>query len=141
MTFEEIEFNSPEWKNAVALREKILRAPLGSRFTEEELEEESNHIQIAGFLGQTLIATAVLVPEGSEMKMQRVVVSEDHRNQNIGSRMMEFCEALASDKGIKLIYCHARDTAVNFYLQNDYVKEGEYFDEDGIPHLKMKKHL
>lgn len=88
-----------------------------------------------------LVATAVLVPEGEAMKMQRVVVVENLRSQNIGSKMMAFCEKLALDRNCKVLYCHARDSAVNFYSRNHYEKEGDYFDEDGIPHLKMRKKL
>ncbi|NVK73287.1 MAG: GNAT family N-acetyltransferase [Oceanospirillaceae bacterium] len=141
MNFVEIEHNSPEWTEAVRLRERILREPLGSKFSAEELDEERNHIQIAGFINNELVATAVLVPEGEAMKMQRVVVAETLRNKNIGSNMMEFCESLAAEKGVKVIYCHARDSAVNFYARNNYEKVGEYFDEDGIPHLMMRKQL
>lgn len=141
MNFKEIEYKSLEWANAVRLREKILREPLGSKFTDKELEEEKYHIQIAGFVDNELVATAVLVPEGDEMKMQRVVVIENLRSKNIGSKMMAFCENLALEKNIKSIYCHARDSAVNFYSKNYYEKEGDYFDEDGIPHLKMRKNF
>lgn len=141
MTFKEISYESPDWVNAVRLREKILREPLGSKFTEKELQEEENHIQIAGFWENELIATAVLVPENDHIKMQRVAVLEAFRNRNIGSQMMSFCENLAAEKGFKFIYCHARDTAVNFYSKNKYEKEGDYFNEDEIPHLKMKKKL
>lgn len=140
-TFKEIKYKSPDWTKAVNLREKILRTPLGSKFTTKELEEEENHVQIAGFLENELVATAVLVPEGDHMKMQRVVVSENLRSQNIGSHMMVFCEKLAKERDFVAIYCHARDTAVNFYTKNKYQKEGDYFNEDGIPHLKMKKQL
>jgi predicted GNAT family N-acyltransferase len=55
--------------------------------------------------------------------------------------MMRFCEQFGSDKHVAEMYCHARDTAVNFYLKNGYEGEGDYFDEDGIPHLKMSKKL
>lgn len=141
MNFKEITYKSQEWTNAVRLREKILREPLESRFTDKELEEEKDHIQIAGFLDNELIATAVLVPEGEKMKMQRVAVLENLRSNNIGSKMMAFCEKLAVDRNFKIMYCHARDSAVNFYSKNHYEKEGDYFDEDGIPHLKMRKKL
>lgn len=141
MTFKEIAYRSKEWEEAVNLREKILREPLGSKFSEEELEEEKDHIQIAGFLNEKLVATAVLVTEGQNMKMQRVVVTDNLRSKNIGSRMMSFCEELARDRNINIMYCHARNTAVNFYTRNDYQKVGDYFDEDGIPHLKMIKNL
>lgn len=140
-TFKEIHYQSPEWTTAVRLREKVLREPLGSVFSEQELADERDHVQIAGFLNDELVATAVLVPEGEHMKMQRVGVTEELRNGNIGSEMMLFCEKLAKSRNIKMMYCHARDTAVNFYLKNGYSGEGAYFDEDGIPHLKMTKIL
>lgn len=139
--FKEITHGSTEWTDAVRLREKILREPLGSSYTDQELEEEKYHYQIAGFLDDAIIATVVLVPEGDEMKMQRVVVTEDLRNLNIGSEMMTYCENFASGKNVKGMYCHARHSAVNFYIKNGYTGIGDYFDEDGIPHLKMRKTL
>jgi predicted GNAT family N-acyltransferase len=45
------------------------------------------------------------------------------------------------DVVFRTIYCHARDSAVSFYLKNRYMAEGDYFDEDTIPHLKMRKKL
>jgi predicted GNAT family N-acyltransferase len=140
-TFKEIAYNSPEWKNAVRLREKILREPLGSTFTNQELEEEKYHFQIAGFINDVIVATAVLVPEDNAMKMQRVVVKDNLRGINIGSDMMAFCEKFALDRNCKWIYCHARNNAVKFYIKNGYECIGDYFDEDGIPHLKMKRML
>lgn len=139
--FKEIAYKSPEWNQAVRLREKILREPLGSSFTERELEEEKNHIQIAGFLNDELIATAVLVPENNILKMQRVAVSEKFQGKGIGSNMMLFCEKLATARKFNVLYCHARDSAINFYMKNNYERCGDFFDEDGIPHLKMQKNL
>ena len=139
--FKFIEHGSADWEKAVELREKILRIPLGARFTKEELAEEKDHFQLVGFINDELIATAVLVPEQRVLKMQRVVVKAAIRNLNIGSKMMAFCEVFARDKNYHSIYCHARDTAVDFYLKNSYKGEGDYFDEDGIPHLKMSKTL
>ena len=139
--FELSAHGSDAWKEAVALREKVLRIPLGSRFTEQELSEEANHFHVVGKFADTIIATAVLVPEGSKMKMQRVAVEPDQRNFGVGSRLMKFCESYAAVNNCALMYCHARDSAVNFYLKNDYEPDGDYFDEDGIPHLKMRKRL
>lgn len=139
--FKLIEYGSDGWKSAVQLREEILRKPLGSFFTDEELEEERSHLHIVGFNGNELIATAVLVSEGDVMKMQRVVVKEVNQGSGIGSKMMTFCEKIARENKKHQIYCHARDTAVNFYLKNNYLAKGEYFPEDGIPHLLMYKSI
>lgn len=141
LEFKLIEYGNEGWKSAVQLREEILRKPLGSYFTAEELEEERYHIHIGGFLGDELIATSVLVPEGDAMKMQRVVVKEGNQDSGIGSKMMDFCEKIAIENKTRRIYCHARDTAVNFYLRNNYLAEGDYFQEDGIPHLLMYKQM
>lgn len=139
--FEIIAYASKAWEEAVKLRENILRKPLGSKFSFEELEEEQNHIHVIGSLNSKIVATAVLVPEKERMKMQRVVVSESLRNDAIGSKMMVFCEEYCQSKGFETVYCHARDSAVNFYLKNGYRAEDDYFNEDGIPHLKMRKSL
>lgn len=141
MTFTIVSYGSKEWEKAVQLRERVLRSPMGSFFTKEELEEEKEQIHIVGKLNNTIIATAVLVPEENQFKMQRVAVSKAYRNQNIGSQMMLFCEDLAHKNNKTSIYCHARNTAVSFYQQQQYVKHGSYFEEDGIPHLKMIKTL
>jgi dihydrofolate reductase/ribosomal protein S18 acetylase RimI-like enzyme len=137
--FKLVDYGSEDYKKAVTLREEILRKPLGLFFTKEELALEKDHVHILGFLGQEMCVTAVLVPSGDEMKMQRVASKASFQGKGIGSALMRFCEEYAKTHGFKSIYCHARDTAVQFYLKNQYVLEGDPFDEDGIPHHKMRK--
>jgi dihydrofolate reductase/predicted GNAT family N-acyltransferase len=137
--FKLVDYGSDEYKKAVALREEILRKPLGLIFTKEGLEMEKEHIHIAGFLGQEMCATAVLVPDGDEMKMQRVALKASFQGKGIGSALMCFCEEYAAKHGFKSIYCHARGTAVQFYQKNQYALEGEPFVEEDIPHRKMRR--
>jgi predicted GNAT family N-acyltransferase len=139
--FEIVDFGSADYAQALALREKVLRAPLGLRFSAAEIAEEQNHIQCVGLVEKKVIACAVLVPENKHWKMQRVAVLEELRNQGIGSQLMSFCEREAKKHGVADLYVHARDTAVNFYQRNDYQPQGEYFEEDTIPHLVMRKLL
>lgn len=141
LTFKIIPYASADYDQAVSLREEILRKPLGLSFTQEELEDEKYHIHIAGFLDGKLCVTAVLVPEGESCKMQRVATKGPLQNRGIGSALLVFCEDYAKEQGYASIYCHARNSAIPFYLKNHYVLEGEPFDEDGIPHHKMRKVL
>ena len=141
LIFRLIDYGSSLWEEAVILRERILREPLGQKFTEAELEEESKYFHVGGFIRNELVSAAVLVPENDGLKMQRVVVKEKFRNKEVGSEMMVFCEDFAKARKFRTIYCHARDSAVKFYLKNGYSKEGDYFSEDGIPHLRMVKAL
>jgi RimJ/RimL family protein N-acetyltransferase/predicted GNAT family N-acyltransferase len=139
--FKIIGYGSREYHQAVSLREEILRKPLNLCFTLEELESEKEHIHIAALLHRELCGTSVLVPEGPACKMQRVAVRADLQNQGIGCKLVEFCEQYAREHGFSSIYCHARGTAIPFYLKNHYVLEGEPFMEDGIPHHQMRKKL
>lgn len=137
--FKLVDYASEDYKKAVSLREKILRKPLGLFFTKEELEQEKEYIHIAGFLGQEMCATAMLVPEGDKIKMQRVASKSQFQGKGVGSALLHFCEEYAKKHGFQSIYCHARDTAIPFYLKNQYELEGELFNENSIPHCKMKK--
>lgn len=139
LLFKIVEYSSDEYKKAVALCEEILRKPLGLNFTKEELALEKDHVRIAGFLGQEMCTTAVLVPDGDALKMQRVATKAQFQGKGIGASLIQFCEEYARQHGFKSIYCHARGTAVQFYLKNQYQLESEPFDEDGIPHRKMRK--
>ncbi len=139
--FKIVDHGSDDYKKLVTLREEILRKPVGLFFTKEELEKEKEYVHIAGFLGQEMCATAMLVPEGDEMKMQRVALKSSFQGKGIGSSLIRFCEKYAVKQGFKSIYCHARDTAVKFYQKNQYTLEGGPFDEHGIPHIKMKKKI
>lgn len=141
VVFEVIPHGGELYGQAVRLRESVLRVPLGLVFTAEELAAEKDHIQIVGLEGDRVCACAVLVPEGEQMKMQRVAVDPGVQGRGIGSAMMKFCEAYAVQHGVRNIFVHARDSAVAFYEQNRYAGEGDCFDEDGIPHLKMWKLL
>ncbi|MBY0500416.1 MAG: GNAT family N-acetyltransferase [Alphaproteobacteria bacterium] len=139
--FKIIKHDSPEYMAGIRLSEDILRKPLGLSFSQEELEKEKHYIQIAGFIEDRVVATAVLIPEGEVLKMRRVVVKEDLQQQGIASALVRFCETYALKNGFKEIYCHARSTAVPFYMKNYYGIEGEYFNENTIPHIKMRKFL
>jgi N-acetylglutamate synthase-like GNAT family acetyltransferase len=141
VAFKEIPYGSFDYKQAVALRQEILRRPLGLSFSEKELSDEHEHVHIGGFINGTLVATCMLVRHGEMMQMRRVAVDDDLQGSGIGSQMLTFCETYAKERGFKEMFAHARETAIAFYRKNDYLPEGDLFDEVGIPHLKVCKPL
>lgn len=140
LTFKIITYGSNEYKKSVALRDELMQKSHGSSFASEELELK-DYIHIAGFLGRELCSTAILVPEGDELKMQRVATKSHLQNKGIGSALLLFCEEYAQKHGYNSIYCYAKGNAIPFYLKNQYVLEGKPFDDYGIPHHKMRKIL
>ena len=137
--FKAIEYGSDEHKAAINLRKEVLYE--ARRISPKDYNEQEDHIQIAGFDNDTIIATCSLVPDGEHCRMRYVAIKENIQGGGIGSKMLMFFEEQARAKEFKSIYCHARDTAINFYSKNGYKTEGEMFEQVTIPHIKMRKIL
>lgn len=129
------------WK-AVDLRHDILREPLGLRFTREQLLAEDKDIHVVYRFDNVVWACLVLTPlDDKRIKMRQVAVDDDLQGKGIGSKLLEWSEALAKDKGYQWMECNARKGAVPFYLKHGYQTVGDEFVEVGIPHYHMQKQL
>ena len=73
--------------------------------------------------------------------MRQVAVDDTKQGKGIGSALLQFSETFAQLKGYASIHCHARKTAVPFYLKHGYTIIGDEFTEVNIPHVYMEKLL
>jgi predicted GNAT family N-acyltransferase len=138
----EIQHGSPEYWATVALRDSVLRKPLGLRFSDEELKAEEGSRHIACYRGDSLVGCLVLRPiAGGGIQMRQVAVVPELQGQGTGRAMVEYSEALACSMGHRRMVLHARETAVPFYEKLGYAKVGERFVEVTIPHWAMEKPL
>jgi predicted GNAT family N-acyltransferase len=138
-----IEYGTPEYDESIALRYKILRKPLEMEYEPADLcrEYDQWHIGIYN-LGYQLVGCLVLqATDNDSIKMRQVAVDERFQNRGIGATMVAFSEKVASEMKYKIMYCHARSTAVPFYERLGYRIIGPEFSEVGIPHRKMEKEL
>lgn len=137
-----LEFGSLEQMKTVDLRDKILRQPLGLSFSPDELIEEFNQLHFAAYENNNLVACLVLLEYGEDkMKMRQVAVDDICQGRGLGTYLVMASEAIAKEHGKKIMFCHARATAVPFYESLEYSKVGEEFTEVGLPHFKMEKKL
>lgn len=141
ISFKIVDHTSTQYELIVALRQEILRTPLGLSFTNKELEREKNNIQVAGFIENDVVAAASLAEEQLSYRMRLVAVKENLQGLGVGSKLIDFCENYTQKAGITSIYCHAREHAIPFYTKKGYLSEGDYFTEVGIVHIKMRKIL
>lgn len=138
-----IEFATPEYDEAVALRHIVLRAPLGMQYTPEQLAAEWSNIHIAAFNENGKITGYLnLTPlDDKVVKMRQVAVAPELQGQGIGTELVQYSENMARQLQFSEISLHARKTAVPFYLKLGYQITGDEFEEVTIPHFKMFKHL
>ncbi|OQS05791.1 Acetyltransferase [Thraustotheca clavata] len=137
----EIVFDSAEYKAAVALRDQVLRKPLGLHFDPQVLAQEGSDIHIGLYDDHAnLLACAMLRPGSNDVAwMKQVAVQPDMHGKGLGRILIEGFERIAVAKGFTHIKLHARATAINFYKKLGYTTFGEPFEEVGIPHISMEK--
>lgn len=142
MELKQIKHNTPEYERVVALRRRVLRAPLGLDFTPEQLAAEAAEIHLAGFEGETPIASLILTPVSvQEFRMRQVAVAPERQGAGLGRRIVDYSETVVRAAGGRQITLHARETVVPFYLRAGYETVGETFEEVTVPHRKMQKWL
>jgi GNAT superfamily N-acetyltransferase len=148
-----VDYGSKEYQATIALRQEILRKPLGLSFTEEQLASESESFHLACYHQDELVGCLILkpgradletvteIPPEKQIQVRQVAVAANMQGLGLGKKMMGFAETQAVGKGYRLIWLHARATALPFYETLEYKKAGELFEEIGLPHWSMYKEL
>jgi predicted GNAT family N-acyltransferase len=133
---------SPDYWQAVDLRLRVLRIPLGLNFTQEQLSAEDTDAHLIAIEGDKVVGCLVMTPKSSDIvKMRQVAVEPELQGSGLGTKMVAASEDWAKQKGYQRIELNARDTAVAFYLKLSYQTVGDPFVEVSIPHRKMEKEL
>ncbi len=135
-------FDSPLYDQMLVQREAWLRIPLGLRWNPADRPGEAHDIHIAACEGDAVVGVMVLTKlTPGRIKMRQVAVDPNVQSRGIGKQMVAFAEQWALENEIDTIELNARETAVPFYLQQDYVIVSDLFHEVGIPHYKMEKKM
>jgi len=141
MDIREVQYGSDGYREILAMRDRILRAPLGLTWSEADLEGESEQLHFALFdESGTLIACVVVKLLGDDTaKVRQMAVDEPCRGFGAGRRLLGGVEEILRQRGVRRIEMDARDTAVRFYRKLGYEIEGGEFIQVTIPHFRMTK--
>ncbi|WP_339040760.1 GNAT family N-acetyltransferase [Candidatus Lariskella endosymbiont of Hedychridium roseum] len=101
--------------------------------------KHSEHAHLVLYKGTEIIGYTHIqfLPE-SRSVIRIIVVDENQRNQNAGSRCLALSEKWLRSLGIKSIHAESRESSLKFYLKNGYTKmpfdypEGKKSDIDDI---------
>ncbi|MCP4375261.1 MAG: GNAT family N-acetyltransferase [bacterium] len=139
----EVKFDSDDYHEILAMRDRLLRRPLGLTWSQMDLEGESEQFHF-GLYDQsgTPIACVVINPlDDKTAKLRQMCVEEAHRAIGAGRQLIQSVEEILREKGIRKIKMDARKAAVGFYLKLGYQTEGDEFTQVTIPHFRMTKTL
>jgi len=107
----------------------------------EELEWDEfddTSIHFLATLDEKAVAVARLKPDG---QIGRMAVLAEHRDQGLGSLLLQFVLQQAAKQKLNEVYLHAQTTAIRFYEKQGFATCGEIFYEADIPHREMLKKI
>ena len=140
--FLSVKYGSSDYEQEVQLRDRILRAPLGLTFTDQQLAAEESEFHFALRGDSQLVACLVVTPlTETHAKIRQMAVDTNFQRQGLGTQLVGKVEQELAAQGFGEVELNARDIAVDFYKRLGYETEGDLFLEVGIPHWKMTKKL
>lgn len=138
-----------ELMQALAIREIVFIEEQHVPESMERDEEDATAYHLMAIRAGHAVGTGRLVdlpapPEGETGKWGRVgrmAVLQAERKGGVGSKLLHALEEEARRRHHDGIMLHAQLTAMDFYKRHGYQPHGAVFDEAGMPHLEMKRHL
>src|SRR5262245_65121619 len=138
----EAPFGSDLYRRAVALRETILRAPLGLSLTPDELADDARRRHFcATSRGAVVVSVSMKTLDGETVQLRQMAVMADRQLEGIGTRLLACGEGWAQSHGYRTIVLNARVGSDGFYSRLGNRAEGERFVENTVPHIRMTKRL
>ena len=138
----EASYGSNLHRQSLALREAILRRPLGLALTDEERADDAHRQHFCAVSGGAVLGSVSLKRlDGETVQLRQMAVAEDRRREGIGVLLLTHAEDWARDQGYRVIVLNARLGAEGFYAKFGYLAQGEPFDENSVPHIRMTKRL
>ena len=136
----EVPYGSDLYGKTLELRDAILRKPLGLDLSKEELADDALRRHFCAHANGTVVASVSFKPLGPHtLQLKQMAVAAGSQREGVGSRLLAFAEAWARRGGYGMIILNARIGAEAFYQKHGYAIEGEPFDENTIPHIRMTK--
>ena len=125
----------------------ILRAIRRAVFIDEQkvpealewdgIDDNCRHVIAETAAGEP-IGCARLLPDGH---IGRVAVLALARGRGAGGALLERMVSLAAELGHRRVIVNAQTHALAFYERHGFVAYGPEFDDAGIPHRAMERHL
>ena len=134
-----IQHASSDYAKMLALRNDILRKPLGLVLSSDDIKDEQFDILIAAFDDDEMLGCCVLKKLKGIVILRQMAVKSHLQGKGIGSSIINFAENIIRDHGYMEMKMDARSYAVNFFENQGYSVVGKEFTKLGIPHIEMRK--
>lgn len=134
-------------KEVLAVRHPVLREgkPIEACIFDGDDLPTTFHVGL--FINNNLTAVVsfmenkhLLFNEENQYQLRGMAVLKEFQFKGLGYEILRYGETILINKGIKMVWCNAREVAVNFYRKNNYTIKGDPFliPDIGIHYVMQK---
>jgi ribosomal protein S18 acetylase RimI-like enzyme len=134
-------------KETYTVRHSVLREgkPMDSCTFEGDDFESTYHLGV--FIDNKLVGVCTLLKnkhklilENNQYQLRGMAVLKAYQGKSLGKKLLLYGEYLLKKEHINVIWCHARESAVNFYKKYNYQITGNPFmvASIGLHHIMFK---
>jgi predicted GNAT family N-acyltransferase len=141
--FREVPFDSPAYHQTLALRQIVLRTPLGLTLSAADLAGEARQRHFVLLENGDVVACVVIRPADRTdvVRLRQMAVAAGVQGRGLGAQLIRRVEAVLRRDGVTEVVMSARQSAVGFYQKLGYQTEGDGYPDLGIHHIRMCKLL
>ncbi|WP_455524494.1 GNAT family N-acetyltransferase [Holdemanella biformis] len=126
-------------QEAKDIRIKVFIKEQGFKNEFDDIDQISSHIVV--FDETKPVGTCRFFKENNHYTIGRVAVLKEYRNQHIGNLLLKSAEKEIKKLNGDLIVVHAQVRVSPFYENQGYIQFGQIDDDEGVPHMWMKKKI
>ena len=126
---------------ALRVREEVFCGEQGVPLEADLDGRDDEAVQLVAVDGEVLGTCRLLIEPGGTAKFARLCVRASARGRGVARALLEAAEAEARAAGARRIGMHAQTDALALYERAGFTTYGDRFDEEGIEHIGMEKHL
>lgn len=121
------------------IRESVFVQEQGFREEFDERDAASSHIVL--YCGGKAVGTCRCFAEDGVWRVGRVAVLREARGKSAGAQLMRAAENFIRAEGGKTVLLSAQVRAKGFYERCGYRAEGNTYEDESVPHVRMRKKL
>jgi len=133
------------------LRQGVLRTGTPSTAVVLDGDDDAGTLHLgARQSGGELIAVSTWIPRAwasaptlPAVQLRAMAVAPMCRQARIGARLLRHGIAMVTERGARIVWANARDTALDFYASHGFEIDGDGFVDEatGLPHHRIVRRL
>jgi predicted GNAT family N-acyltransferase len=101
----------------------------------------ADHVVAFDAKGRCVGTGRVVRTDSRSAQIGRMAVAKAERKHGVGGLVLEALERMAAMRGISELSVNSQLPAERFYANRGFVRAGDVFLDQGVPHVVMKKSL